>query len=182
MVLPDELEILEGQEIDAEWYAYEVPLDVFLVQTLEEAQADAIGLVMRSSIADGLITDDEILRVSPALAARHWRAGLHVETGDVYAYGDALWRCVQQHITQANWTPDVITSLWRKVEPSEGARVWTTAMDYAVDDIVHYPDLHGPLFRCITPHTSQHGWEPPNAPALWESYTAEDTPEREGLA
>lgn len=99
MILPDELEITVGEEINPEWYTREMPLDQFIVQTLEEAQADAIGLVMRSSVADGQITDDEILRVLPALATRRWRANLLVEVGDVYAYGDALWRCVQQHTT-----------------------------------------------------------------------------------
>ena len=53
MILPDDLEIIVGEEINPEWYAYEAPLDQFIVQTLSEAQADAIGLVMRSSVADG---------------------------------------------------------------------------------------------------------------------------------
>lgn len=170
MILPDDLEVIVGEEINPEWYTREMSLDQFIVQTLEEAQADAIGLVMRSSVADGQITDDEILRVLPALATRRWRANLLVEVGDVYAYGDALWRCVQQHTTQANWTPDTVAALWRKVEASDGARVWTTSMDYVVDDIVHYPDSNGPMYRCVTAHTSQHGWEPPNVPALWAAY------------
>lgn len=44
-------------------------------------------------------------------------------------------------------------------------------MDYAVDDLVFYPDLEGKAYRCRLAHTSQAGWEPPGTPALWDEYT-----------
>ncbi len=53
-----------------------------------------------------------------------------------------------------------------RVETSDpDAEEWQAGVAYAVDDEVVYD---GVLYRCITGHTSQAGWEPPNVPALWE--------------
>lgn len=66
MVLPDETEAEVGGSILPEWHALAMPLDTFLRATPAQATADAIGLVMRGGVADGAITDEEILRVAPA--------------------------------------------------------------------------------------------------------------------
>ena len=42
---------------------------------------------------------------------------------------------------------------------------WASDTDYAVGFKVQH---HSRLFRCLQAHTSQEGWEPENAPALWE--------------
>ena len=42
---------------------------------------------------------------------------------------------------------------------------WASDTDYAVGFKVQH---HSRLFRCLQAHTSQDGWEPENAPALWE--------------
>ena len=41
---------------------------------------------------------------------------------------------------------------------------WAADVDYAVDQRIAY---NSKLYRCVQPHTSQEGWEPPNVPALW---------------
>ena len=41
---------------------------------------------------------------------------------------------------------------------------WASGMDYSIG----YKAQHGGnLWRCVQAHTSQTGWEPENAPALW---------------
>ena len=41
-----------------------------------------------------------------------WSVGLAVEVGQRYQYGDRLYKVVQPHTTQADWTPDVTPALW----------------------------------------------------------------------
>ncbi|WP_374020120.1 glycosyl hydrolase family 18 protein [Paenibacillus thiaminolyticus] len=41
---------------------------------------------------------------------------------------------------------------------------WAPNTDYRVGDVVTYG---GADYKCIQPHTSLNGWEPPTAPALW---------------
>ncbi|MCR2803741.1 fibronectin type III domain-containing protein [Paenibacillus soyae] len=42
---------------------------------------------------------------------------------------------------------------------------WTAGKSYAAGDIVTFA---GQTYKCLQPHTSLAGWEPPNAPALWQ--------------
>lgn len=168
LILPDGVEVAEGEEITDELWAMARPFSMFERATKEQAAADALGLVLRASVAEGDITDDDLLRIAPALDEREWRPDLDVTVGDVYAHEGYLWRCIAEHTTQADWRPPFVPALWRKVEKTtEGPRVWQTLTDYAVDDVVHYPDAFGSAYRCITGHMSQEGWEPPNVPALW---------------
>lgn len=44
------------------------------------------------------------------------------------------------------------------------APAWAPNTDYRTGDVVAYG---GADYKCIQPHTSLDGWEPPNAPALW---------------
>ncbi len=92
-----------------------------------------------------------------------------MQIGDVYTFGSALWRCIQPHITQGDWSPDLTPALWRKVEviPEEGMRVWEEGIDYVVGDVLAYPDEDSYQYECIQAHTSRMGWEPENTPALW---------------
>ena len=60
-------------------------------------------------------------------------------------------------------------SLWRKVEviAEDETRVWTAGIDYVAGDVLAYPDKESATYECLTSHTSQADWEPPNAPSLW---------------
>ena len=41
-----------------------------------------------------------------------WEAGKAVAVGDRYRYGEKLYKVVQAHTTQADWTPDITPALW----------------------------------------------------------------------
>jgi len=169
ILLPDSVSIAEGEEITETVRMRALPIESFVTASAEETLADALGLVLRAAVADGRITDSELLRVAPTLEGRQWRPGMEVTVGDVYAYGAYLWRCVQPHTTQGDWPPDLTAALWRKVEivPEKGMRVWQAGVDYALGDVLAYPDADSPQYECIQAHTAQEGWEPPNVPALW---------------
>ena len=50
------------------------------------------------------------------------------EVGDRVRYEDTLYKCLQSHMAQADWTPDVAVSLWVKVD----------------DPSIEFPDWHQP--------------------------------------
>ena len=48
-----------------------------------------------------------------------WEAGKEAALGFRWRYEDTLYKCVQAHITQADWTPDVTPALWTVVSLDE---------------------------------------------------------------
>ena len=171
MILPDSTEITEGQAVTNELLAAALPLESFIAPSAEDALADTLGLLLRTAVADGKVTDAELLRVQPALEGRLWQPGIAVAVGDVYTFGAFLWKCVQAHTTQGDWSPDLTPALWHKVEivSENETRVWAAAVEYAVGDVVAYPDADGTRYECLQAHTSLVSWEPPNVPALWRA-------------
>jgi hypothetical protein len=93
--------------------------------------------------------------------ALEWIAGEQVYVGTWRTYDDALYECLQQHVTQADWTPDVVPALWRVVPTTAE---WQPYVYYEIG--VHVMYL-GTEYECRQSHTSLPGWEPPNVPALW---------------
>lgn len=45
-----------------------------------------------------------------------WAAGIAVEVGQRYQYGDRLYKVGQAHTTQADWTPDTTPALWTVID------------------------------------------------------------------
>ena len=169
MILPDTVDVSEGQAITDELRMQALPIESFITVSAEEALPNALGLLLRLAVADGRLTDEELLSIQPVLDGRTWRPGLAVQVGDVFSYNASLWRCLQAHTTQSDWPPDATPALWRKVEVihEDEVRVWQTGMDYIVGDEVAYPDATGDVYVCRQAHTSLTGWEPPAVPALW---------------
>jgi len=170
-ILPDEVEISEGAELTDDVLMKALPFEQFIRVTAEEALPAALGLLLRIAVADGRLSDAELLSIQPALEGRLWQPGLEVKVGDVYTFGAFLWRCLQDHTTQGTWTPDLVPALWRKVEiiSEDAVRVWAEGLDYVVGDEVAYPDTDGTVYTCLQAHTSQTGWEPPSVAALWQA-------------
>lgn len=48
-----------------------------------------------------------------------WEAGISVTAGDRYQYNGVLYRVVQSHTTQSDWTPDITPALWTVVSLDE---------------------------------------------------------------
>lgn len=49
-----------------------------------------------------------------------WHEDIDVLTGERYRYGEKLYKVVQSHHTQSNWTPDMTPALWTEVaKPGE---------------------------------------------------------------
>lgn len=176
LILPDGVSVQEGQQVTDELLMQALPIESFIAVSAEEALPNALGMLLRLAIADGRLTDAELLSIQPVLEGRLWQPGLAVQVGDVYTFGACLWRCLQAHTTQSEWPPDLVPSLWRKVEviPEDAVRVWAAGIDYVVGDVLAYPDKDSPQYECLTGHISQAGWEPPNAPSLWRLHQTDN--------
>lgn len=48
-----------------------------------------------------------------------WAENISVSVNDRYQYSDKLYKCVQAHTTQADWTPDKTPALWVEVSLDE---------------------------------------------------------------
>jgi hypothetical protein len=98
-------------------------------------------------------------------AALPWVAGESVSVGTIRTYEGSTYRCIQPHVTQADWTPPATPSLWAVVvEQQPGIAEWTAGILYAVGEHVLY---QGGEYVCLQAHTSQVGWTPAAVPALW---------------
>lgn len=48
-----------------------------------------------------------------------WSENISVSVNDRYQYNDKLYKCVQAHTTQADWTPNATPALWVEVSLDE---------------------------------------------------------------
>lgn len=55
-----------------------------------------------------------------------WVSGVAYAVGALRQYNNELYRCVQAHTSQDDWTPDAAASLWSKVgNPAEEYPAWS---------------------------------------------------------
>lgn len=101
------------------------------------------------------LTDEKAMEV--ATIYDPWAVGRPYAVGDFFTYGEngvgdpQLYKVVQSHTSQADWTPDVTASLYTAIGLDErGYPVWsqpTGAHDaYNVGDIVDY---NGKLYQSL---------------------------------
>lgn len=96
-----------------------------------------------------------------------WEIGRLCKVGERLRYGGKLYRCEQEHTSQAGWEPPNVPALWTEVAKPGEIPVWrqpTGAQDaYAKGDKVHYPDKDGPVYiSTVNNNTWQpdvYGWE-----------------------
>lgn len=93
-----------------------------------------------------------------------WESGLSVKIGDRYQYKGELYKCVQAHTTQEDWTPDTTPALWTKISLDEWPE-WvqpTGSQDaYNKGDKVTYKGKH--YISTIDGNV----WSPEAYPAGW---------------
>jgi len=69
-------------------------------------------------------------------------------------------RTLRRHIEQASASlPDIDALDAVELFPN-----WKTDIEYEAGDRVRYEDT---LYKCLTAHTSQSTWTPPDSPSLW---------------
>lgn len=105
------------------------------------------------------LPDDDALEAVELFPS--WTIGVSYTADERVQYGEKLYRCVQSHTSQADWTPDATPALWTEVAKPGEIPVWkqpTGAQDaYMRGDKVHYPGKDDPVYISTV---DNNVWEP----------------------
>lgn len=98
-----------------------------------------------------------------------WQTDKAYAADERIRYGEKLYRCVQAHTSQADWTPDVTPALWTEVAKPGEIPVWkqpTGAQDaYRIGDKVHFPTADDPVYESLIDYNV---YSPAEYPAGWK--------------
>ena len=90
------------------------------IANIDMPTAYAMRAVIEESVAS---LDDETAVTVPSLFTP-WKPGEAVNVGDRRYYATRLYKVVQAHTTQADWTPDVTPALWAVLgDPGEAGTI-----------------------------------------------------------
>ena len=70
---------------------------------------------MRAVIEQAAQSLDDAAALQAVCLHPHWAAGKAYVADYKVQHGGALYRCLQGHMAQADWSPDAAPSLWAKV-------------------------------------------------------------------
>lgn len=151
----------EGETLDKVWlYDETVYTTQEYIQLLETALANTtvmsdIMFVLNSE--EGKIDDTTMAEHSSSFDT--WRTNINYVQGNIRRHNELLYRCVQDHTSQDDWTPDVSASLWTLIaDPSEEWPAWSQPIgahdSYMTGDKVSHADKHW------TSEVNNNVWEP----------------------
>ena len=113
-------------------------------------------LIERAAVS---LPDEDALNAVELFPA--WKVLNNYAVDDRIRYGDKLYRVVQAHTSQDDWTPDQTPALYTEVALPGEIPVWrqpTGAQDaYNIGDRVHYPDADGAVWASAV---DNNVWEP----------------------
>lgn len=61
------------------------------------------------------LTDAQALEVKELYEL--WKTATEYVVGDIRRYAEKLYRCLQAHTSEDNWSPDVVPALWVEIAP-----------------------------------------------------------------
>lgn len=97
-----------------------------------------------------------------------WKYPLAYAADDRIRSGEKLYRCVQAHTSQSDWTPDATPALWTEVVKPGEIPVWkqpTGAQDaYNKGDMVWYPAKDTTVYESLI---DANVYSPEAYPAGW---------------
>lgn len=120
------------------------------------------------------LTDDEAMEI--ATVYPEWKNETAYKVNEMVTYGvnevddPQLYRCVQAHTSQSDWTPNVTPALWTPIGLApDNIPIWsqpTGAHDaYNKGDRVHFPEKDSPVYESLidgnvySPEVYPRGWE-----------------------
>lgn len=124
----------------------------------------ASQIATRDLIKTNSLTNAEIGQLVGAYPA--YTVGVAYKIGDLVAYKDKLYKCIQAHTSQSDWPPNTTLALWNVIQITAGGTIlnWVSGEAVRVGDKRIYNSI---TYTCLQAHTTQTGWEPPKVPALW---------------
>ena len=123
---------------------------------LESAQSAANITFVALAESGGL---DEVTASEHAELFAEWAYPIAYTVGQLRRYNGTLYKCVQAHTSQADWTPDTAVSLWSvAADPAEEWPAWSQPVGahdaYAKGDKVSHNGKHW------TSSVDSNVWEP----------------------
>ena len=113
-------------------------------------------LIERAAVS---LSDEDALEAVELFPA--WADDTAYAADERIRYGDHLYRCVQAHTSQTEWTPDHTPALWTEVALPGEIPVWRQPAGvqdaYQTGDKVHYPDADGAVYVSTV---DNNVWEP----------------------
>lgn len=112
----------------------------------EIEKIDLAGSITFVTLAEAGSIDAETAGEHTALF-EVWVSPKDYKTGQIRQYNGLLYRCVQDHASQADWTPDTAVSLWVSIaDPTEEWPEWSQPVGahdaYAAGDKVSHSGKH----------------------------------------
>jgi hypothetical protein len=128
---------------------------------------------LRSVIEELAVNLDDEKALDSKELFPYWNAEAAYEVGARVRFEDTLYKCLQAHQAQADWTPTAAPSLWAKVliPDPEVVPVWEqpdSTNPYMKGDRVHYPTADDPIYESLIDNNT---WSPEAYPAGWQVVT-----------
>lgn len=99
-----------------------------------------------------------------------WQTNQTYTVDERVRHDGTMYRVVQAHTSQPDWTPDATPALFAEVAPPGVIPVWrqpTGAQDaYQTGDKVYYPDANGAVYESTI---DGNVWSPEAYPAGWRA-------------
>ena len=111
--------------------------------------------------------DDDAIEAAELFPA--WAVGVAYSVGERVQYDGKLYKVVQAHTSQADWTPPTVPALFTEVAKPGEIPVWkqpTGAQDaYNKGDKVWYPDVNTTVYESVI---DSNVWSPNDYPQGWK--------------
>lgn len=109
------------------------------------AQEQVVGIAFVTLAESGTI--DEVTATEHTDVFSPWAEGVAYTVGNLRAYDGKLYKCVQAHTSQSDWTPDAAASLWAVAgDPGEEWPEWSQPVGahdaYNAGDKVSHNEKH----------------------------------------
>lgn len=154
-----EAEDTEGNTYD--WYiidSHNQYVDKYTPAAATIQQTGSAAAIAFVTLSETGAIDDVTAGEHPEMFAE-WEPEITYTPGNIRRYSEQLYRCLQAHTSQADWTPDKAVSLWTRIaDPAEEWPEWAQPIGahdaYQTGDKVSHNGKHW------TSDTDGNVWEP----------------------
>ena len=125
---------------------------------------------LRTMIEGLSVNLDDEEAISSAELFPNWKVDTQYVIGDRVRYGGILYKVLQAHTSQADWTPDVTASLFARVliPDPEIIPVWVqpdSTNPYMTGDKVYFPTANDDVYQSLI---DNNVWSPADYPQGWQ--------------
>ena len=159
---PGQIDQYQAADVDVQKYSKKHPN--WLEKLPESEIKDAVAPLIQGRVLKADLSDTEYQELITGYP--QWEIGISAKTGIVYRYAGQLYRTIQPHTTQADWTPDIVPALFALATPPSVIADWvqpTGAHDaYQIGDQVVFD---GQIWESLI---DANTWSPTAYPAGWQ--------------